>query len=339
MKTVVVANNQWDNIGNAFFMNAIVENLREAYEDRIVAMSGEEAPVHYNSKWNGNHKSIIDYSVYTKSDWFVISGPRFNKNIRKKFEKLFSALKDAGTKIVLISVGSNRYDQEEIEFCRKFLTEYPPYILSTRDSETYHNYADLAEYAYDGICSAFYASFYYPGYDTPQLEKYITFGFDTSSEPQFYIDSDRYKRDGLVSAIQVDWSTSKTLSSFELVLDNFKEHPTQIQEWKLIRPMHSPVAKFGMFAYNRPNQFVSLNPYAYLNLFRNTELTVSERVHACVATLSYQKPAMLCKKTKRSLLFDRLGLGEITQRPVCLSRETLIAEKEKFIDFLKSVPL
>jgi polysaccharide pyruvyl transferase WcaK-like protein len=84
---------------------------------------------------------------------------------------------------------------------------------------------------------------------------------------------------------------------------------------------------------------VSLNPYSYLNIISNGSLTLSTRVHACVTALSYQKPTMLFQKTKRSFLFERLGLQDIINKPVTLAREKLEIEHEEFKKFLKPIDI
>jgi len=180
---------------------------------------------------------------------------------------------------------------------------------------------------------------YYSGYDTPKLGRYITYGFEMSTEPIVEIGTGTLNSSELLNRISVDCSSVRRLSRVGLLLDNLKKYPDRIGELRIIRPWHMPLAKFGLFAYNRPNKFVSINPYAYLNLYRNTELTLSQRVHACIATLSYQKPAMLCTKTQRAALFERLGLGDITDKPVWLNREILLPEHQRFIEFLRSIPL
>jgi polysaccharide pyruvyl transferase WcaK-like protein len=91
-----------------------------------------------------------------------------------------------------------------------------------------------------------------------------------------------------------------------------------IEDIKIIRLHHETLTKLTPLIYRRPNTFVSLNPYSYLNIIKNASLVIATRVHACVIALAYQQSTMLLANTKRSYLFDRLGLGDIIHKPVNL---------------------
>lgn len=83
----------------------------------------------------------------------------------------------------------------------------------------------------------------------------------------------------------------------------------------------------------RPNQFTSVNAYAYLNLFSRADLVLAKRVHACVPALAYGKPAMLFNSTKIVKLFERLELSGITKKSVLLPKEVLREEYNDFVFF------
>lgn len=100
---------------------------------------------------------------------------------------------------------------------------------------------------------------------------------------------------------------------------------------------HETLTKLTPLIYKRPNTFVSLNPYSYLNIIKNASLVIATRVHACVIALAYQQPTMLLANTKRSYLFDRFGLGDIIHKPVNLKYDRIQAEHEKFINFLENI--
>jgi hypothetical protein len=112
--------------------------------------------------------------------------------------------------------------------------------------------------------------------------------------------------------------------------------PAEVEGWKIIRPEHRANPHVPWKIYKGPNAIVSDEPYTYLTLYANTVGTLSDRVHACVATLAYGKPAMLFSLSARSALFDRLGLSEIRERPTTLSPDKLRREKEGVLEFLRS---
>jgi hypothetical protein len=89
--------------------------------------------------------------------------------------------------------------------------------------------------------------------------------------------------------------------------------------------------------YEMENTVISELPYEYLTLYAHSKGTYSDRVHACVATLSYGKPARLFSDTPRALLFDRVGVTEITQRLVTADAAILETEKQKQIEFISNI--
>lgn len=338
-KLIIVANNHWANIGDAFYQNSIIYDLNQIYGSVADVISGEEHPCHidYLSKYCDSN--VLNYSLFCKSSWYVLSGPILHKNFAKLYVPLFQKLKEQNIKLVIMSAGGLKYDAEEVKICREVLQQYPPYILTTRDTQTYKTYSDLANYSYDGICSAFYSSLQYPGYESPGLEKYIVYSFDMFTEPQISINKSEENSNNLLDKLEIDAGSVKLTSRIHRLLDNFKTYPDLINGFKIVRLHHTPLTKITPLIYNRPNTFVSLNPYSYLNIIRNGLLTLSTRVHACVTALSYQKPAMLFQKTKRSYLFERIGLQDVTNKPVTLSYDKLQEEHQKFQKFLKTVDI
>ena len=63
--------------------------------------------------------------------------------------------------------------------------------------------------------------------------------------------------------------------------------------------------------YSRPDMMISDIPDDYLHLFANASATYSDRVHACIPTLSFGNSARLYTTSPRATLFERAGVGEI----------------------------
>ena len=89
--------------------------------------------------------------------------------------------------------------------------------------------------------------------------------------------------------------------------------------------------------FRGPNAFAGDLPYTYYNLYGQTELTLTDRVHAALVTLSYGRPAMLISRSGRSSIIERVGGGDVTRRPTQLDMDVLAREKQGMIDFLSSV--
>lgn len=104
----------------------------------------------------------------------------------------------------------------------------------------------------------------------------------------------------------------------------------------ILRPEHRFNPHVTWKIYKQINAVASDEPFTYFNVYAHTVLTLSDRVHACVATLAYGNPAMLFTPSLRSALFDRLGLSEIRQRPVVLDPAQLRLEKDREMEFLRA---
>jgi hypothetical protein len=321
------------NIGNLFFEISIMNDLRKLFgaaDAFVYPVEGKSIfPNHF---FTGKKSCYLEYGRYTKADYFVFSGPIFSKNFKKNFNRILGPMMDRGTRFFFLSAGSCEYSQEEKREVRAVLREIKPVAISTRDQWTYDAYHDLAEHSHNGICSALFSSYHFPGYDTPGLGKYIVLNFEESLEPNLC----DFSCDDLTK-LHFQRETVRRCSrssKLNVLLDAFRRYESTYNDYTIIRPFHSAVPSPYKMMINRPNKFVSTNPYSYLNIYRNADFVLAKRVHACVAALSYGKPAMLFFDTKRARLFDRLGLSDVRNRLVTLEKTKLDEEYQHFVDFL-----
>lgn len=105
------------------------------------------------------------------------------------------------------------------------------------------------------------------------------------------------------------------------------------KNWPFIQRNNEAVWKY----YHRENMMISDVPEDYLHLFANTHSTYSDRVHACIPTLSFGNWARLYTKSPRAYLFDRAGVGEVKNKLVKLDQEKMRKEKEDQIAYLRSI--
>lgn len=332
-KIKIAVQNHSTNIGNHFFELSIINDLRNIFKDDAEIIPVEGRHFYSNRTLTASKKNYLNYGIYTKCDYFVLAGPIFqHKTLRKNFEPLFKEMQKHGTKFIYLSAGSSHYSKEEINDVRNFLNDYPPFAISTRDSYTYDAYNDLAKFSHNGICSAFFSSFHYEGYDTPGLGKYIILNFEEANEPDLnYLNLNNFT-DSSIREETIDRCSKG--DGINILKNLFKDFPATFDEYKLIRTLHNFNPSISKPFIRRPNQFASVNAYAYLNLFSRADLVLARRVHACVPALSYGKPAMLFNPTKRVKLFERLELSDITKRPMVLSKDVLLKEYIDFISFL-----
>jgi hypothetical protein len=85
------------------------------------------------------------------------------------------------------------------------------------------------------------------------------------------------------------------------------------------------------------NTLISDVPYDYLNLYAFAEEVHSDRVHACVAGLSYGRPVRLYSDSPRSALFDVLNVGSVRDKVTRIDAEMLAARKRAHIELVRQV--
>ena len=88
---------------------------------------------------------------------------------------------------------------------------------------------------------------------------------------------------------------------------------------------------------NTRGTLVSDVPEDYLSLYSNCDVTYSDRVHACVASLAYGNSAQLFNSTPRKALFAKLNVTEINQEPVKLDMQLLKKLKDHQISIVKNL--
>jgi len=245
-----------------------------------------------------NIENFYDMSLGLQADFIVVSGCILTSQLGLFSQTLLSH-KKRNRRIILNAVGGDSYSRGEVKTVREFLKELKPYAFISRDHESFKNYHGIAEHSYDGIDAAFFIGDYF---NPPklQLSEYAVLCFDNQEEPRIDINCDLILR---------------------------TSHYTY-------PPIAGAIVKK---IYKRPNLLVSDNPGDYLTLYANAREVHTDRVHACVATLSFGKPCKLYNKTKRGVIFDQMNLGEIREKLTKLDPETLEKEKKKQIDFLKEI--
>ena len=324
------------NIGNHFFELSIINDLRKIFGNDAEIFPVEGRHFYSDLSLTSNKYNYLNYGIYTNCDYFVLSGPIFQyRTLKENFEPLFKKMKNNGTKFIYLSAGSSTFSESEVQDVRNFLNDYPPYVISTRDRFTYEAYHDMAKFSHDGICSAFFSSFHYNGYDTPALGRYMILNFEEADEPDLRKLNLKNYEESFFEKVDIDRCSNPIKTS--ALLNYFKTFLNQYEDIKIIRTLHNFNPSIMKPLIRRRNQFVSVNPFAYLNLFSRAEIILARRVHACVPGLSYGRPAMLFNNTKRAKLFERVGLNDISKRPMRLEKTLLENEYKCFTDFLKIV--
>lgn len=233
----------------------------------------------------------------------------------------------------------------------EFFKECPPFVFSSREHETYETYGKYATNAYDGICFSFFTPDYYSPCKIDFGKPYWISNFDKIIEPQIWVgDSGRkhthefefqdekfYVNSPATVAAKTDRFTDALIYVRSLLPAPKRED--EIGQYMVVRTDQRFHPHFRSKIYAYKNSFCADIPYGYINLYANSQLTLSDRVHSCAVTLAYGHSAMLFVKTNRVGLLERVGAGEITKKPVKLDMELVSEEKTKLVQWLKTVLL
>jgi hypothetical protein len=337
------------NIGNAFFNIGGKWILQEVFPEHDVDFIQDQPGLRtFHKQSTGNPKNDIGLLQYLKVDYIVLQGPMLTASFRALWERTFAALTRRGTRIILLGAAMFKYTDEEVEVNRHFLREYPPFLMSTRDHYTYQAFKDTCPHVYSGIDSAFFCPKVYTPFELA-LKPYVTINFDRFPEPDFTVSARSLEGtfDKQIQALGCHWGMRipRLQMRFSLkgkawayigALFDRRRLPAEIAGYTVVRPEHRFNPHVTWKIYRQPNAVASDEPFTYFTVYAGTSLTLADRVHACVATLAYGKPAMLFTPSPRARLFERLGLGAIRERPVRLDPERLEEERQSELHFLKA---
>jgi len=351
--TVALVSGFWgQNIGNAFFNVGGKWILEQALPGaRVEWIQDQPGYRTFHNQSKGNPPTHVDLIGALEVDYVVLQGPLLTESFRALWEPTFRRLRERGTGVVIMSAGLFQYTPEEIAAARAFLEEYPPLIFTTRDSDTYRHFADICPLTYDGIESAFCVPDAFQPYRL-DLPPSLAACFDRYPEPNFTIGpaTNGSVPDGLhghfehngatwnwaIPSFQQRLSKIGQRSSYISSLTDRRKLPDTIGGLNVLRPEHRSNPFMGWKVYRNPGAIVSDEPYTYFTTYANAELTLSDRVHACVIAAAYGRPTMLFAPTPRGSLFERMGLGDVRKHPVVLPEERRAEERDKVIAFLRN---
>jgi hypothetical protein len=337
------------NIGNAFIDLGgkwIAEEVFGA--ENVSGIQNQQGYRTFHDQSCGNPRNDLGLLNYLDTDVFITQGPMFTKTFEALWRRSFEHMQRRGTKIVLLSASFFRYTDDEVNAVRRFLRDCPPAAIVTRDGYTYERVKDLCKLTYNGIDSALFS----PKAFRPvrmSLPPYIAVNFDQYPEPWFDVDrkaASRHDKQIQFEALGWRWRARQPWLQMKMsqagqwqcylgALVDFRQLPAQLADRLVIRPEHRFNPHISWKIYRQPNGIASDEPYTYLTIYSGADLTLSDRVHACVVTLAYGKPAMLFHPTPRARLFERLGVNNIRSSPTELNLSRLEEERQAELDFLR----
>lgn len=342
------------NIGNGFFSLGVEHVLKKILgEQRVTIVSDYQTYTTSYGKRLFPHEKQLEYIKHLDVDYIVLAGPILSKYFLPLWKDILLHLKKRGIGYILLSVGTMKLDTISRSDIKEFFKICPPYILSSRDTSVYNEFGRYALNSYDGIYFSFFVSDYYTPSTMKELGDYIVCNFDKISEPKLTMDNSddsNYSRkfDFEDKIIKLSYSklfnnlTSKTDRYTDALIYMLSVLPAPKREdklgkYKIIRTDQRFHPHYRGKIYRQNNSFCADIPYGYINLYANSKLTLSDRVHSCAVTLAFGNSAMLFSKTNRLGLLGRVGATDICERPVKLDLDYVNKEKEKMINWLSLI--
>jgi len=175
------------------------------------------------------------------------------------------------------------------------------------------------------------------------LERIKPYAFISRDEQSFknYQDLAEHSLNGIDCAFFInDYFTPAKLELPKYVILNFDHHPEpelNIHDRLIIRTHHSCWGGVSKGYLGKNNTLIASIPHDYLELYANTEALYSDRVHACVVTLSFGRPCKLYTKTPRASLLDKVGATTVKDKLTYPNIKKLDKEKEKQLKFLSLI--
>ena len=243
---------------------------------------------------------VFSVANIAKFDYFIIPGCVLTVPFFKIYGELLRNKVKQGCKLIFLAASGNHYTDYEVNYVSEFLKELKPYAIMTRDSVAYKHYAKFSENTYNGIDNVFFVN----RLDIPKCE--------TTVSPYIVLNFDEPKHNGIKELL------AKKFADKNIIYTNHKPFP------------YANVSKLV-----KKGIMVSDYPLDYLLLYKNVTETHSDRVHACIPTLSFGNKAQLYSDSPRSALFENVGITDIKDHPVKV--EGLKEMQDKQICFLKRI--
>ena len=337
------------NVGNAFFSLGVEYALKRILGEKNVSIVSDLQT--YTTSFGKRLYPDKNQNIYLSKldvDYLVLAGPVISKYFLLLWEDILINLENRGIRYIILSAGMMKMTKESLGECRIFFEQHPPYAFSSRDYKTYETFGKYADHSYDGICFSFYAPDYYA--PSPISETFITMNFDKIPEPKVWFDDIKTENSFNFNGYQCHVKHESMLTKMAMKTDRFsdaliyaasvfpqKKRQNRLGEYAVFRTDHRFYPHYRRKIYGQGNSFCADIPYGYLEIYANSELTLSDRVHACAATLAFGHPAMLFSETNRVGLLERVGARDISERPVTLDLARLKKEKMDMYEWLVSV--
>lgn len=247
---------------------------------------------------------VFSPALIAKLDYLVIPGCVLTVPFFTIFGKFLERKVEQGCKLVFLGASGNYYTEEEKLCVKEWLKKLNPHAIMFRDSVAYNNYASQTERAYNGIDCVWFVN----RLDIPKIK--------TAIDPYVVLNFD--------------------LPKHKLVKKKLME---QFAGKNIIYTEHKPYPYTKVSKLAKQNVMCSDYPLDYLFVYKHVTTTYSDRVHACIPTLSFGNKAQLISDSPRVALFENVGidLDEMKKEPIFVDLEKLKQLQDLQINKLKEV--
>lgn len=251
-----------------------------------------------------NTVDVFSPAKIVNLDYLIVPGCTLTVPFFTIYGKLLEEKVKNGCKIIFWAASGNHYTKNEVETVTEWLKVLKPYAICTRDSVAFDYYNSLSDNVLNGIDNVFFVNLLRLPKVTTSIDPYVVLNFD---EP---------KHNSIKKKLQ------ETLENRHIVQTN-----------------HKPFPYSKVFSLVKKNVMISENPLDYLFLYNNVKETYTDRVHACIPTLSFGNKAQLFSDSPRIALFEnvKLDLNEMKNRPVQIDKDVLRNLQNKQIEFLRNI--
>ncbi len=219
-----------------------------------------------------DNKQVFNVAERAKLDVMIVPGCVLTVPFFSLYFGLLKRMTDRGTKIVFLGASGNYYSDNEVKEVTKYLQQLQPAALMFRDPKAHELYKHLAPVTYNGIDNAFFVNrLNLPKVET-HMDPFVVLNFD---DPR-----------------------------------NFHLNKELAQQYKnVVYTNHKPFPLKYVKRVIDSGVMVSDTPLDYLFLYSNAAEVHSDRVHACIPTLSYGNKCRIYSDSPRIQLFENAGVS------------------------------
>jgi hypothetical protein len=331
-----IAAGYWStNIGNAFFHFGFRRVLSDALPEASISFCGD-TPAYWNIMRREVPQGAEWAPALVQPDVLFLMGPLLRPEFPSIWKRMMEQMRGAKTRVCLAGLGAMDYSPGVMEACREAFAANPPHAIITRDSAVFEALQGVPCQIYDGVCPAFFVSLAHPKKGVKR-EAYAVIGCDKTAEP--VVEAARAGSSWLPIVREERLASAAKLGTLQEAIGVLRTWlpragPEEVGRVRIVRPTHRTNPFVLRRLFGRPGAFVYDIPEPYLDLYGHADWIVSDRLHACVAGLSYGVPARMIGHTHRARLLERMGVERAENGFMTLPPERIRQEYSAMRDWV-----